>query len=225
MRITKKQSEDNKARVIASATRLFRAKGFAGVGVADLMRKAGMTHGGFYNHFESKDELEAEACGQALAGSIQKIGAIAALTDERERDLAVAAYMRRYVSQKARDAVAPSCPMVAFAAEMPRQCAPVREAYGAGLREYLAAFTQAGVGKVARREALARFASLAGALILARSVASADPRLSDEILEAANADLDRLDGATDARKTLKPARFPRPSVRSRVRRDASRGDS
>ncbi len=212
MRITKKQSEENKARVIASAARLFREKGFAGVGVADLMRSAGMTHGGFYNHFESKDALEAEACGQALADSIQKIGAIAALADERERSLAMADYMRRYVSQKARDAAAPSCPMVAFAAEMPRQSAQVRETYAAGLRAYLEAFAQGngdagidpGAGR-ARQEALARFASLAGALILARSVASADPRLSDEILEAASANLDRLEASRrrDAREALK----------------------
>lgn len=228
MRITKKQSDDNKARVIASAARLFREKGFAGVGVADVMRNAGMTHGGFYNHFESKDELEAEACGKALAGSIVKISAIAVLTDERERETAMAAYMRRYVSQKARDAAAPSCPMVAFSGEMPRQAAQVREAYALGLREYLAAFTQAGAGKAARQEALARFAALAGALILARSVARADRKLSDEILEAANANLDRLeanDAVARGRKALTPARLPRPSARNPVRRGASRGGS
>ncbi len=107
MHITKKQSHDNKARVIASAARLFREKGFAGVGVADLMRDADMTHGGFYNHFESKDELEVEARGKTLAGAIATISAVAALIDERQRNAAMAAYLRRYVSQKARDAAAP----------------------------------------------------------------------------------------------------------------------
>jgi TetR/AcrR family transcriptional repressor of nem operon len=217
MRITKKQSEENKARVVASAGRLFREKGFAGVGVADLMRNAGMTHGGFYNHFESKDELEAEACGQVLSAVIQKLQTISAMADECERRHATAAFMRRYVSKKARDAAAPSCPMFAFSGEMPRQSAQVREAYSAGLRKYLDAFTLASggeprAGKPARQEALVRFASLTGALILARSVASADLQLSDEILEAASAALDWLeaDGAAEvARRYIKPTRSRR----------------
>jgi TetR/AcrR family transcriptional regulator, transcriptional repressor for nem operon len=199
MRITRKQSEENRARVIDGAAKLFREKGFDGVGVADLMLAAGMTHGGFYNHFASKDELEADACRQALKEAVEKIGAIARKADAGERSAAMAAYMRRYVSRKARDAAVPSCPMAAFAGEMPRQSAQVAAAYAAGLRDYLDAFTRASasasgdalIAKVTRQQALVQFSMLAGALILARSVAKADPALSDEFLGAANASLDR----------------------------------
>jgi len=188
MRITKEQSQENRARVIDGAARLFRERGFAGVGVADLMRAAGLTHGGFYNHFDSKDELEAEACKQALARSSAKLEAVARKEGPDERAEAMAAYMRSYVSKNARDAAAPSCPMAAFAGEMPRQSARIAAAYAEGLRAYLAMFAKA--QGASRPQALARFSMLAGALILARSVAGADGALSDEILAAANVSLD-----------------------------------
>ena len=188
MRITKEKSRENRSRVIAGAVKLFRERGFAGVGVADLMRAAGLTHGGFYNHFASKDELEAEACRQALARSTAKVETIARREKPHERAEAIAAYMRSYVSGHARDAAAPTCPMAAFAGEMPRQSAQVAAAYAKGLRVYLDAFAKA--QGASREQALVRFSMLAGALILARSVARADAALSDEILVAANASLD-----------------------------------
>jgi TetR/AcrR family transcriptional regulator, transcriptional repressor for nem operon len=189
MRISKKQAADNKARVVAGARELFGAHGFEKVGVADAMRAAGMTHGGFYNHFPSKDALAAEVCRAALASSVAKVEAIAAIADEKERKAAMAEYMGRYVSAKTRDAPSPSCPMAAFAGEMPRQAAPVATAYAEGLSAYLDAFTAAGGQDWSRQEALARFAALAGALILARSVAATDPQLSDELLASAKVEL------------------------------------
>jgi TetR/AcrR family transcriptional regulator, transcriptional repressor for nem operon len=188
MRITQKQSDANKTRVIAGASKLFREKGFEGVGVADLMRAAGLTHGGFYNHFASKDGLEAEACRQALATSVDRMSAVAEIEDKTARSAAMAAYRRNYVSKKARDAAAANCPMAAFAGEMPRQSEDVATAYATGLREYLDAFVAASAGaetarasaKRARQKALVEYSMLVGALILARSVAKADPELSDE---------------------------------------------
>ena len=111
---------------------------------------------------------------------------------------ALDAYKRRYVSKKGRDATAARCPMVAFAGDVSRQSLPVREAYASGLHRYLSAFERAAAGDKARgrrrgnarQQAIAQFAALAGALTLARSVAEADPALSDEILEAALAALD-----------------------------------
>jgi TetR/AcrR family transcriptional regulator, transcriptional repressor for nem operon len=198
MRITQKQSDANKARVIAGASKLFRERGFEGVGVADLMRAAGLTHGGFYNHFASKDELEAEACRQALAVSVDRMSAVAEIEDKAARSAAMVAYRRNYVSKKARDAAAANCPMAAFAGEMPRQSEDVAAAYATGLREYLDAFVAASAGAKAarasanraRQKALVEYSMLVGALILARSVAKADPALSDEWLDAANAALD-----------------------------------
>jgi TetR/AcrR family transcriptional regulator, transcriptional repressor for nem operon len=199
MRITKRQADDNKARVIETAAALFREKGFDGVSVADLMRKAGMTHGGFYNHFDSKDALEAAACAYIFDQSVEGIASVAAVEDTQERAAALADYKRRYVSKKGRDATAARCPMVAFAGDVSRQSAHVREEYAQGLRRYLDAFAQAcdaggenkPDAKKARRQAIVDFVALSGALTLARSVAEADPELSDEILEAAAAAFER----------------------------------
>ena len=130
MRITKEQVAENRERVVAEASRLFREKGFAAVSVAEAMRAAGMTHGGFYNHFDSKEALEAAACDAIFDRSLAPIAAIAEIADESERRKAFEAYRRRYLSKKARDASASNCPMVAFAGDMNRQSETVREAYG-----------------------------------------------------------------------------------------------
>jgi len=203
MRISKKQAADNKARVLAGARELFGARGFENVGVADAMRAAGMTHGGFYNHFPSKDALAAEVCREALASSVAKVEAIATIADENERKAAMAEYLGRYASAKTRDAPSPSCPMAAFAGDMPRQPETVASAYAEGLRAYLDAFTAAGGDDWTRQEALARFSALAGALILARSVAAADPKLSDELLEAAKAELAAATAGSSAAATAR----------------------
>ena len=121
MRISKAKARENRDRVVDSAARMFRERGFDSVAVADLMREAGMTHGGFYNHFGSKDELGAAACEHVFEGALQRMGAIADVADPEERAAAYEAYRRRYVSRAARDAPAPSCPMVAFAGDMSRR--------------------------------------------------------------------------------------------------------
>jgi TetR/AcrR family transcriptional repressor of nem operon len=197
MRITRQQADGNKARVVETAAELFREKGFNQVSVADLMHAAGLTHGGFYNHFRSKDELEAAACAHVFEKSVAAIAAIAAIAAPQERMRAFDAYTRRYVSREVRDASATACPMVAFAGDVSRQPPPVREEYASGFRAYLAAFERASAGdglkgaakKRAREKAIAQFATLAGARSLARSVAETDPALSDEILQAAGAAL------------------------------------
>jgi TetR/AcrR family transcriptional repressor of nem operon len=86
MRITRKQADENKARVVETAAVLFREKGFDGVSIADLMHAADMTHGGFYNHFGSKDDLEAAACAHVFGKSIGALEAIAAIADPLRRE-------------------------------------------------------------------------------------------------------------------------------------------
>jgi TetR/AcrR family transcriptional repressor of nem operon len=195
MRLTKEKVAENKARVVETAGQLFREKGFEGIGVADLMHAAGLTHGGFYNHFASKDELAAAACARIFEGAVAAMERIAGIADPRERAAAVDTYKRRYLSPKSRDAPAARCPMVAFGTDISRQHGPVVDAYATGLARYLDAFARALEGtKAARRadarqQAIATLATLAGALSLARSVAAADPELSDEILGAALASL------------------------------------
>jgi TetR/AcrR family transcriptional repressor of nem operon len=183
MRVTKQRAAENRERVIEEAAKLFREKGFDGVGVVELMSAAGLTHGGFYNHFGCKDDLEAAALGLVFERSVERIAAIAGIADADQRARAFVDYCERYVSPAARDASAASCPMVAFAGDVSRQGEPVREAYAQGLATYLEGFAKAS-GR-ARAQALREFATLAGALTLARSVAASRPELSEEILAAA----------------------------------------
>ena len=195
MRITKQQAEENRSRVVETAARLFREKGFEAVGVADLMRAAGMTHGGFYNHFESKDDLSAAACAHALAQSVAAIESVA--EEEATHGESLRDYRRRYLSHKSRDAEGFRCPMVAFGHDVSRQGPELREVYAQGLKRYLDAFVKAYASERAgrrakaqlRAEAITHFATMVGAVSLARSVAKADPALSDEILDASLAEL------------------------------------
>ena len=183
MRITKQRAAENRDRVVASAARLFRERGFEGVSVADMMASAGLTHGGFYNHFEAKSEVEAAALSHVFEAALACMEAVAAEPDAQRRTRAFADYCAAYVSPKARDAAAAACPMVAFAADMARQAEPARSVYAEGLRAYLDAFAKA--SQTERAEAIRRFASLVGALTLARSLAPNDAELSNEILAAA----------------------------------------
>ena len=203
VRISKQRAAENRDRVVASAARLFRERGFEGVSVAELMASAGLTHGGFYNHFETKAEVEAAALALVFEASVARIAAVA---DDSQRERAFADYCAAYVSPKARDATAAACPMVAFAADVSRQSAPVRSAYAEGLGAYLDAFAR-GAG-ADRAEAIRRFAPLVGALTLARSVAATAPGLSDEILAA-----------------ITSAQSPTPAARNQLPPDGSCGDS
>jgi TetR/AcrR family transcriptional regulator, transcriptional repressor for nem operon len=76
MRITQEEAAENKAKIIAAAASRFREKGFDGISLADLLREVGLTHGGFYNHFRSKEELEAAACQLAFDKSASKLNAV-----------------------------------------------------------------------------------------------------------------------------------------------------
>jgi TetR/AcrR family transcriptional regulator, transcriptional repressor for nem operon len=201
MRITRQQAAENRQRVVAAAARLFRERGFDGVGVVDLMGAAGLTHGGFYNHFGSKDELGAVACGHALTRAAAAIEAVADARPGR-KDASLGDYRRRYLSRKSRDAKGFGCPMVAFGADVSRQSEGLRRQYAAGLRRYLDGFVRAlgaesGEGRAdawLRARAIAQFSTMVGAVVLARGVAAVDPALSDEILAGALASIEREAG-------------------------------
>ena len=177
MRLTKEKAAENRAKVIDAALGLFQRRGFSNVGVAELMGAAGLTHGGFYNHFESKTALEVEACSLAFERALVPIGKVAAKPAGAERRAAMRLYVERYLSTRARDAGGASCPMVAFGTDVSRES---REVLAQGLESDAAA-------------AHALMSELVGALSLARSVAREDRALSDGILEAAKTRiLDRL---------------------------------
>ncbi|CAN7303866.1 TetR/AcrR family transcriptional regulator [Ensifer sp. ENS07] len=171
MRVSRKQVEENKKTILEAAGQLFRERGFESVTVTDVMKAAGLTHGGFYGYFKSKEDLIA----QTLAG-------LQGETEPLTVDLASVA--RRYLSPEHRDDFGHGCPLAALASEVSRQPGSARSEMTDVLKRQFARF-----GKVApgtdehekRRAAIGSSAAMIGALILARM--TDDPDLSTEILD------------------------------------------
>lgn len=173
MRVTQEQMRENRRRILAAASRLYRDKGYDAVGVAEVMKAAGLTHGGFYGHFTSKEDLMAQAIAQAA-------------TEVADRGGDLPAFVATYLSPAHRDDAADGCPMAALAADVRHRPPAARAAMTTGIRAQIDRLTEA-VPDAAdrRREAIGTYAALIGALILARAVD--DPALSDEILHETRA--------------------------------------
>lgn len=190
MRRTKQAKQQTHERIVAVAARRFRAGGLAGVGVANVMGEAGLTHGGFYAHFASKDALVAEACGTGLAQSRERL--IRKIQREPvERRLA--AYIDLYLSADHRDHPEAGCVMPALSGEVARSSQEVRAAFTQAYNDYrdalvslLADADNVGDGgsgdeaSEASDEAMVLLAGLAGTMLLARAVD--DPALSERML-------------------------------------------
>jgi TetR/AcrR family transcriptional repressor of nem operon len=186
MKVTREQAAENREKIIAVAGKLFREKGFDGIGVADLMQAAGLTHGGFYGHFKSKDDLAAQACRRAFARSAESWAAVV----ENASGDPLASICRQYVSERHRDAPGKGCLFAALAPDAARQSRPVRQAFTDGLETLTALLAKLAPGRSAaakRKKALATIAEMVGAIVLARVVD--DPALSKEILDATVSDL------------------------------------
>ena len=191
MRISKEEAEANRARVLAAAARLFREKGVDGIAVADLMKEAGLTHGGFYNHFQSKEELAAAAFAAAFARAIEGLRGRIANTGRRSRGKALEHYVDRYLARETRDRPGLSCPMATLGTDAVRHGAALRQEFAAGVRRYLDLFGELmpSTGSRRRRESIATLSALIGALTLSRACAGADDALADEVLAAVRAEL------------------------------------
>jgi TetR/AcrR family transcriptional regulator, transcriptional repressor for nem operon len=187
MRLSKEKTAENRARVLDAALTLFSERGFSGVGVSELMAEAGLTHGGFYNHFDSKAELEAEACSLAFDRAIWVVRKVANKPAGAERRAAMRLFVERYLSERARDSRGAKCPMVAFSTDVSRESADVQARYAEGLSDYLDVLAEALESD--RASAIAALAELVGGLKLARSVADSNRQLSNAILESARARL------------------------------------
>jgi TetR/AcrR family transcriptional repressor of nem operon len=186
MKVSRVQATANRERIIASAARLFREKGFDGVGVADIMADAGLTHGGFYGHFASKDDLIAQACTHAMGESEARW----TRRGERESGQPLKDIVGRYVSARHRDDPGHGCALAALGSELARRDSGVRATATEGLRIQLDILERSVSGRTAaerRRKALATYAEMVGAVMLSRAVS--DAALSAEILEAAAADI------------------------------------
>ena len=183
MRVSREQAAENRERIIAAAAALFREKGYDGIGVADIMQAADLTHGGFYGHFNSKDDLIAQASRAALAKSAAKWTRLA---DSAEP---FAALVDSYLCRNHRDGSATGCCFPALGADAARHARPVRAAFREGLMRLVEILANVlpGARAARRRRALATMAQLVGAIVLARAVD--DQALSDEILRASRHEL------------------------------------
>ncbi len=185
-RVSREQTDLNRTAIENASARLFREKGFNGVSVADLMAAAGLTHGGFYGHFSSKDELAAAACAQAFSHASERWEKrVADAEDERS---ALQAIVDNYLAHKNITDIGNTCPGPSLAVDVAREPLdkPVHAAYLDGTRELLevlASLCPASDAGTRRQTALAQWSTMVGAMMLARATRG-DP-LADEILEAA----------------------------------------
>ena len=183
LKVTKEKAAENRAALVQAAGRLFRERGIDGVGVAEISKKAGLTHGALYAQFPSKEALAAEAFTSALKGGSEQMAA-----DRDGRAATLTDYLDWYLSFDHRDNLATGCPMAASASEVARQDRVVSERFTEGFEQTVALMERrlgASPAKtVNRQSALAMMAAMIGGVAAARAAAKADPKLSNEILRA-----------------------------------------
>jgi len=182
MKVSREAAAETRRRIVDTAGKLFREKGFDGIGVADIMKQAGLTHGGFYGHFASKDDLAAAACSQGVAGK----AAVWEPVVHPDGPAPLASFVASYLAPQHRDDPANGCTLAALGGDVGREPRAVREAFTIALHGRIDKLITLIPGRNAaarRRKALATLAGVVGALTLARAVS--DPALSDEFLAAA----------------------------------------
>lgn len=185
-RVSQQQTDQHRIAIEKASSRLFREKGLHGVSVAEVMAAAGLTHGGFYGHFSSKEGLAAVACAKAFESSGTRWDQRFAELPERHQRRQ--AYVEGYLATATRDRPGSSCTAAALAGDVARtpSGSPVRAAYLDGVKAMAARLgsLQADAGSPqAGRRALADVATLVGALLLSRAT-KGDP-ISEELLASA----------------------------------------
>ena len=192
MKVSREQMAENRGRILDVASRLFKDKGFDAVSVSEVMKAAGMTHGGFYGHFTSKDDLVAQTLAHALAA-------------DSFGDGEFSGFIRSYLAPRHRDNPGNGCPTAGLAAAIRHQTPAAKAAMTEGLRSQIAriehALPDSGSAET-RRAAIGSWAAMVGAVILARAVD--DPQLSDEVLEQTRAWIDAHVGQSASRKQAPP---------------------
>jgi TetR/AcrR family transcriptional repressor of nem operon len=207
-RVSRQEADNNRVAITEASARLFRERGIKGVSVSDLMGAAGLTHGGFYGHFASKDALAAEACSWAFDRSCERWKK--RVNDSPNAHTAKASLIDGYLSAATRGSPGTSCPTTALASDVAREepGSPVRAAFASGVEGLMSIFGElqrTGDSGTDRREALAEFSTMVGALLLAR--ATAGHIISDELLNAAR---ERLNPPGRRKSARKPTRRPKP---------------
>jgi len=195
MRVSREKAAENREAIVRAAGKLFRQNGFDGAGVAEITRAAGLTHGGFYGHFASKDDLAAEACAQSFAGSLRRLE-----TRTEPPGRQVEGYVEDYLTAYHRDRSDRGCPMPVFAGDVPRQAMEIQQAFSIGVESFIGTLARdlaarRGAAKPAKRDrqrAMLVLAGLVGGMALARASAKAAPALSEEWLESLKGEIKAL---------------------------------
>ena len=205
MRYSKEHKQETHARIVKKASVRLREKGAHGIGVADLMKEAGLTHGGFYAHFDSREALVIEAFAYAMDRSTERWRKLAETTPPEKR---MATIVETYLTPLHRDDPGHGCAVTALGAEIARESPKTRKAFAAKLDqmiEMLADQIPELPRKTARKQATAAIATMMGTLVLSRIAGSGE--FSDEILAAGR---DAALGGAAPKATAKKSR-PRPS--------------
>ena len=183
MRVSREKAAENRIALLHAASRLFRERGIDGVGVADIAKEAGLTHGALYAHFPSKDALAAEAFSHGFAGN---------MADTREwagdRCPPFQEYLDGLLSPHMRDKLETGCPLTASASEIARQGCAVSASFTRAFEEMVAmmegSLDDTIPASQRRRLAVAAVAAEIGAIAVSRAVAKTDMALADEVLQA-----------------------------------------
>jgi TetR/AcrR family transcriptional repressor of nem operon len=193
-RISREQKKLNRTKIVSAAGEGFRTRGIDGIGLEELMKNAGMTHGGFYNHFSSKEDLALEVLRQGFTDSLDAVSTIRG-KHPRSARAALRDIIDEYLTAFHRDHPETGCASAALASDAGRHGAAAQAEYRRGLEGYFSAFTEMLLECTrrdgtepepakAREQAITLFSQMVGALMISRAVAQAAPALSDEILAA-----------------------------------------
>ncbi len=198
MGVSREKAAENRRAIVAAATQLFREHGVEAVGLNELMKHAGFTQGGFYNHFESKADLVAEVLASALVEGAAEFAKNARAPVDGSTT-AFRRYITYYLSRAHRDNIDHGCPVAGFAGDAPRLGAGAQSHFAGGLDDQMTilagliaesgSFATSGERRTLRERAISLHCQMVGALVLSRSVAQVAPALSNEILENVQRDI------------------------------------
>ena len=213
MRYSREHKQETHARIVRKASVRLREKGAHGIGVADLMKEAGLTHGGFYPHFDSRDALVIEAFVYAMDRSLEHWRKVA---DETPPEKRLAMIIETYLSPTHRDDPGHGCAITSLGAEIARESPKTRRAFAAKMEQLIELIAEQipDGPKAARKQATALLATMMGTLVLSRIAGSGE--FADEVLQAGKeAALARAAALKPVTKL--PAKKPRAKVNGMVR--------
>jgi TetR/AcrR family transcriptional repressor of nem operon len=196
--VSKEQVVENRRAIVAAAAKLFRERGVDGVGVADLMKAAGFTQGGFYNHFKSKEALVAEVIATEMSNGTA--GVVRALQGAAPKAGArLEQQINSYLSHEHRSDIEGGCAVAGFSGDAPRLSVEARSEFAVGLDDMITIL--AGLiaeapsphatqdRRTLREQAISLYSQMVGALVLSRAVAGPAPTLADEVMESSRRNL------------------------------------